>query len=355
MTGALNDKSLRACARAFVGQHDFAGFAANRGHRWNGTVRTLRRVRVQRTSSSTTIEFDGDGFLYKMVRLMVGAIVRCGRKTSIEEVQASLLNGVPTKSRSSRRPMDSRSSGCAIKPPVRAVWRKKSARLSGRKIAVERADMLPVSTPAKTRIVSGKKRRFFRRRIEWLFSAELFHLKLLIGTAVGVLVTVVLAATSVIFTFRHQQRDVAARTHHRDDKAEVAWSRTTSRRSRMCIAAICLREMAFTCKTRPGFRIFSSSTARNWPNSSATSPEQRKRILKMREIVRNGIMTSSLSTFRTVPLAKRTRTSEIGAFNSPALEEAQDILQTINREEQIKLTEGARANRKGRFKEIPNP
>ena len=72
--------------------------------------------------------------------------------------------------------------------------------------------MLPVSTPAKTRIVSGKKRGFFRRRIEWLFSPELFHLKLLSGTAVGVLATIVLAVTCVVFTFRHRHRD-ALRAH----------------------------------------------------------------------------------------------------------------------------------------------
>ncbi len=72
--------------------------------------------------------------------------------------------------------------------------------------------MLPVSTPAGTRIVPGKKRGFFRRKIEWLFSPELFHLKLLIGTAVGVLVTIVLAVTCAVFTFRHRQRD-ALRAH----------------------------------------------------------------------------------------------------------------------------------------------
>ena len=100
VAGALDDRLLRACAREFVGKHDFAGFATNRGHPVESTVRTLHRVRVQRTSSSTTIEFDGDGFLYKMVRLMVGAIVRCGLgRTSIAEVHASLLKGAPAKSR----------------------------------------------------------------------------------------------------------------------------------------------------------------------------------------------------------------------------------------------------------------
>ena len=100
VTGALNDKSLRACAQEFVGEHNFAGFAANRGHPVKSTVRTIRRVRVQRTSSNTTIEFDGDGFLYKMVRLMVGAIVRCGLgKTSLAEVRSSLLSETATEPR----------------------------------------------------------------------------------------------------------------------------------------------------------------------------------------------------------------------------------------------------------------
>jgi tRNA pseudouridine38-40 synthase len=98
--GALNEQTLRACARQFVGRHNFAGFAANRGHPVDSAIRTIRRVRVQRTSSITTIEFDGDGFLYKMVRLMVGAIVRCGLgKVSLAAVRARLVQGVSAEPR----------------------------------------------------------------------------------------------------------------------------------------------------------------------------------------------------------------------------------------------------------------
>jgi tRNA pseudouridine38-40 synthase len=100
VTGALDDQTLRACAREFVGQHNFIGFAANRGHPVGSTIRTIRRVRVRRTSGVTTIEFDGDGFLYKMVRLMVGAIVRCGLgKTTLAEVRARLLGEAPAEPR----------------------------------------------------------------------------------------------------------------------------------------------------------------------------------------------------------------------------------------------------------------
>ena len=91
VTAPLNDELLRACAKEFVGQHDFAGFAAQRGAAVASTVRTIRRVRVGRAAGLTTIEVEGDGFLYKMVRLMVGAMVRCALgKTSIMEVRQRL-------------------------------------------------------------------------------------------------------------------------------------------------------------------------------------------------------------------------------------------------------------------------
>jgi tRNA pseudouridine38-40 synthase len=41
-----------------------------------------------------TIEFDGDGFLYKMVRLIVGALVKCALgKTSVEDIITRLDSG----------------------------------------------------------------------------------------------------------------------------------------------------------------------------------------------------------------------------------------------------------------------
>ena len=73
----LDGEVLNAAARSFAGQHDFAGFAANRGHLERDTIRTMRSVIVNRRGFCWTIEFDGDGFLYKMVRLMIGGLVDC--------------------------------------------------------------------------------------------------------------------------------------------------------------------------------------------------------------------------------------------------------------------------------------
>jgi tRNA pseudouridine38-40 synthase len=87
-------KILKRAAKQFVDTHDFAGFAANRGKKEKSTVRTIYSVRVRQKRPCVTIEFDGDGFLYKMVRLMVGSLVKCALgKMRVEDVSARLHSG----------------------------------------------------------------------------------------------------------------------------------------------------------------------------------------------------------------------------------------------------------------------
>lgn len=78
--GPLDHTFLAQEAQRFLGRHDFAGFAANRGHVVIDTVRTITAARVRRSGKCLVLEFAGDGFLYKMVRLMVGALVRAARE-----------------------------------------------------------------------------------------------------------------------------------------------------------------------------------------------------------------------------------------------------------------------------------
>lgn len=82
---------LKAAGEKFVGKHDFDGFATNRGKKEESAVRTIRSVRVRKSGPLITIEVAGDGFLYKMVRLMVGAMIRVALgKTDIEEIDSRL-------------------------------------------------------------------------------------------------------------------------------------------------------------------------------------------------------------------------------------------------------------------------
>ena len=87
-------KILKRAARQFAGTHDFAAFAANRGKQESNTVRTIHSLRIQQKGPCVTIEFDGDGFLYKMVRLIVGSLVKCALgKMRVEDVTTRLNAG----------------------------------------------------------------------------------------------------------------------------------------------------------------------------------------------------------------------------------------------------------------------
>jgi tRNA pseudouridine38-40 synthase len=77
VASSLDLEVLKTAAQQFVGKHDFAGFAANRGKRDKSTIRTIYSVRVRRNGPCVTVDFDGDGFLYKMIRLIVGSLVKC--------------------------------------------------------------------------------------------------------------------------------------------------------------------------------------------------------------------------------------------------------------------------------------
>ena len=95
----LDLEVLKTAAKHFVGTHGFAGFAANRGKREKSTIRTIYSVRVRRSGPCITLDFDGDGFLYKMIRLIVGSLVKCALgKLRIEDLTdrlASAQAGMP--------------------------------------------------------------------------------------------------------------------------------------------------------------------------------------------------------------------------------------------------------------------
>ena len=88
---ALDLAAMRRAAKVFVGKHDFKSFAANRGYEMESTVRTVTRCEVQRRGKVYTFIIEGDGFLYKMCRGIVGTIVQVGKgKFKPEEVKAML-------------------------------------------------------------------------------------------------------------------------------------------------------------------------------------------------------------------------------------------------------------------------
>lgn len=77
----LNPDDLARALSGFEGTHDFRAFAANRGNETESTdyVRTITRSEFSSLDDGYLMTFTGNGFLYKMVRLLTGAAVQAAQ------------------------------------------------------------------------------------------------------------------------------------------------------------------------------------------------------------------------------------------------------------------------------------
>ena len=83
----LDFSAVRAAAAALRGRRDFRAFAAFNGAEQGDTVRDLRRLDVVRRGRSVRIVAEADGFLYKMMRSLAGALVAVGEgKLSVARI-----------------------------------------------------------------------------------------------------------------------------------------------------------------------------------------------------------------------------------------------------------------------------
>jgi len=76
--GRCGFEAMVKAADLLVGEHDFRSFAASADQR-KSTVRTLHSCRVWRESHYIYFDLEGNGFLYHMVRNIVGALLEVGR------------------------------------------------------------------------------------------------------------------------------------------------------------------------------------------------------------------------------------------------------------------------------------
>ena len=74
---ALDLERLREGARALVGEHDFTSFCAQAPRR-GGSVRTIHALEVERDKDLIRFRLRGNGFLHRMVRIVVGTFLEVG-------------------------------------------------------------------------------------------------------------------------------------------------------------------------------------------------------------------------------------------------------------------------------------
>lgn len=88
--GELDEKAIHSVLPLFMGEHDFISFAA-KGSSVSDTVRILSRLEIQLIDDEWLIWITANGFLYHMVRNIVGALLWVGeKKLTYEDMRKAL-------------------------------------------------------------------------------------------------------------------------------------------------------------------------------------------------------------------------------------------------------------------------
>jgi tRNA pseudouridine38-40 synthase len=74
----LDRDSMGEALQCLHGRHDFSSFASNPGYERTTMVRSMIDCRLWERDGDVRIKFHADGFLYRMVRNLVGALVKVG-------------------------------------------------------------------------------------------------------------------------------------------------------------------------------------------------------------------------------------------------------------------------------------
>ena len=88
----LDVGQMRRGAAYLEGEHDFAPFCCIRTNA-KTTVRTITDLQILQSGEHITIRITGNGFLYNMVRIIAGVLVRVGRGFYEPEKVKELLEG----------------------------------------------------------------------------------------------------------------------------------------------------------------------------------------------------------------------------------------------------------------------
>ena len=73
----LDLPAMKQAASLLEGEHDFSAFCAAKGKK-KSTFRQVHRIEIERIGEELQFTFTGNGFLYNMVRIMVGTLVEVG-------------------------------------------------------------------------------------------------------------------------------------------------------------------------------------------------------------------------------------------------------------------------------------
>src|SRR5437660_2515364 len=189
-----------------------------------------------------------------------------------------------------------------------------------------------------------RRRSFFGRIGDWLFRRRHFHLKLLSGATVGVVVIIALAGTFLLVTLRNHYQD-SLRTH----TIEV-----------MRLSSLIENDIAGLESSHRGFLLSGSGELlvpyekkreqikqriEDLTALIIDNPRQRKRVIKVQEVVQKWLDTVAAPEINarrakgSAPTAAETASSGAFALGNSLLDQGREVLQSLQDEEQIVLNQ----------------
>ncbi|MGI9086844.1 MAG: CHASE3 domain-containing protein [Chthoniobacterales bacterium] len=183
------------------------------------------------------------------------------------------------------------------------------------------------------------------RGLAWLFSQKHFHVKLLSGTAAGVIVIIFLAGVFLLVTYQNHMKE-ALRTHTIDVMRLSSVIEND-------IAALETGHRGYLLTGNPDYlksferrRDIIKQRIDDLTGLILKSPQQRKRVMRVQEIVQNWTATVALPEIT----ARKTNTEAVSiepgttfaGLGTSLLDQARELLQSLQNEEQIVLNERMR-------------
>lgn len=93
----LNYNLMKDAAKYFLGKHDFKAFKTN-GSSVKTSVRIISGLELELKGDVLKIFISADGFLYNMVRIIVGTLIEVGKgKIKPEDIESIIRNGDRSK------------------------------------------------------------------------------------------------------------------------------------------------------------------------------------------------------------------------------------------------------------------
>ncbi|SFC82297.1 tRNA pseudouridine(38-40) synthase TruA [Clostridium uliginosum] len=94
----LNVEDMKKACEYFIGTHDFRAFMSP-GSSAKTTIRTISEFYIEQEDDMIKIFISADGFLYNMVRIIVGTLIKVGNgKIKIEDIEGIINEGNRKKS-----------------------------------------------------------------------------------------------------------------------------------------------------------------------------------------------------------------------------------------------------------------